>query len=70
MGIVPQKPTRTYRSVDGTDDDEACHDVERPEQRFERTQLVSLELYALAMEDGCDEGENAKGGHLEDESSD
>ena len=67
-GISTQKATLTYCTVDGTNDNEACHDIERPEQGSERSQFVSPELYALVMEEGCDEGEKAKGTHLENES--
>jgi len=67
-GIYTPKATLTNCSVDGTNDDEACYEVECPEQWSERTQIVSLELYALAMEEDCNESEDAEGGHLEDES--
>jgi hypothetical protein len=69
-GSFMQKAALTYGSVDGTNDDEARHNVEYPEQRSERAQTVSLELYARVMEADCNEGEHAKGGHLEDESCD
>ncbi len=60
----------TYCSVDGTNNDETCYEVDCPEQGSKGMQKISLELNALAMEEYCKEGENAKSGHLENESCD
>ena len=60
--------TLTYCPVDGTNNDEGCHEVECPEQRSKGTQGIPFELNALAMEEDGKEGENTEGTHLENES--